>query len=217
MLTIYAIAKRMLSSNKISFIITAAVVLCATTSGSTGIALSNGNYTWLLALMAPFFVVFYDYAKLVHLGTSKRDYFIGSLVSYTLFAVLISFANTVIYLLIDPLNKTQTVINLIELCGWNANGIFIAFFQQTLFLLLVMIFLHVLLFMQPYWYGWLTDILLIAVICIFTPIAPLRRVLVGFFRLIMFNPSALLHSALCLFLSAALALGSLLILKRKAS
>ena len=43
MTAIFAIVKRLLSSNKISFILTAFVVLCATSSGE--VVLSNGNYT----------------------------------------------------------------------------------------------------------------------------------------------------------------------------
>mgnify|MGYP001624922011 CR=1 FL=1 len=39
----FAIVKRLLASNKISFIIMALVVLCATSSGD--VVLSNGNYT----------------------------------------------------------------------------------------------------------------------------------------------------------------------------
>lgn len=76
----FAVVKRLLASNKISFIITALVALCATSSGD--IVLSNGNYTWLLAVLSPFFFVFYDFSKLMHLGTSKKDYFIGCLISY---------------------------------------------------------------------------------------------------------------------------------------
>lgn len=49
----YAVVKRLLASNKISFIITALVVLCATSSGD--VVLSNGNYSWLLAVFTPFF------------------------------------------------------------------------------------------------------------------------------------------------------------------
>ena len=41
MTAILAIIKRLLASNKISFILTAAVVVCATSSGET--VLSNGN------------------------------------------------------------------------------------------------------------------------------------------------------------------------------
>lgn len=215
MTAILAIIKRLFASNKVSFIITAVVVLCATTSGDSKIALSNGNYTWLIAVMTPFFFVFYDYTKLMHLGTSKKDYFLGSLASYGLMALLVSLANTAIHLVIDPLNRTQTVINLMDLCGWTDNGIFAAFIQQGVFLLLTMIFLHVLLFMQPYWYGWLTDGILVAIICIFTPIAPLRRILAGFFKVILFNSNALMHIGICLLLSMALSFIGLTVLKRK--
>lgn len=216
MTEILAVMKRLFASNKVSFIITAVAVLCATTSGDSKIALSNGNYTWLLAVMTPFFFVFYDFTKLIHLGTSKKDYFIGSLASYGLMALVASLANTGIHVLIDPLNPTQTVINMMDLCGWTVNGMFIAFLQQTIFLLLTMIFLHVLLSMQPYWYGWLTDSILAAIICIFTPVAPLRHVLAGFFKVIMFNSNAMLHIGVCLLLCAILSAIGLTVLKRKA-
>ncbi len=213
MTAIFAIIKRLLASNKISFILTAAVVVCATSSGET--VLSNGNYTWLLAVMAPFFFVFYDFSKLMHLGASKKDYFIGCLISYGFLAFCISLVNTVIHLAIDPIYPAQAVINMMDVCRWTENGIFVAAIQQMLFLLLVMIFLHVLLSMQAHWYGWLTDVVLVAIICIFTPIAPLRSVLSGFFRLIMLNGNAILHIGICLLLSAALSLAGLVVLKRK--
>lgn len=209
----FAIVKRLLASNKISFIIMALVVLCATSSGD--VVLSNGNYTWLLAGMTPFFFVFYDYAKLMHLGASKRDYFFGCLISYGVLALGISLINTGIHLLIDPVYPAQAVIDMMDVCKWTENGIFIAGVQQMFFLLLVMIFLHVLLSMQPHWYGWLTDAILVAIISIFTPIAALRGILSGFFQIIMLNGNALLHIGICLLLSAALSFAGLLVLKRK--
>lgn len=209
----FAIVKRLLASNKISFIIMALVVLCATSSGD--VVLSNGNYTWLLAVMTPFFFVFYDYTKLMHLGASKRDYFFGCLISYGILALGISLINTLIHLLIDPVYPAQAVINMMDVCKWTENGIIIAGVQQMFFLLLVMIFLHVLLSMQPHWYGWLTDAILVAIISIFTPIAALRGILSGFFQIIMLNGNALLHIGICLLLSAALSFAGLLVLKRK--
>ena len=213
MTAIFSIVKRLLSSNKISFILTAIVVLCATSSGE--VALSNGNYTWLLAVLTPFFFVFYDFTKLMHLGASKRDCFFGCLISYGFLALCISLVNTVVHVLIDPVYPAQTVINLMDVCRWTENGVFVAGLQQMFFLLLVMIFLHMLLSMQTRWYGWLTDAVLVAVICVFTPIAPLRAVLGGFFQIIMFNGSAVLHIGVCLLLSAAFSLAGLAVLKRK--
>ena len=213
MTAIFAIVKRLLASNKISYIVTALVVLCATSSGET--VLSNGNYTWLLAVFAPFFFVFYDFSKLMHLGASKRDYFAGCLIGYVLLAFCISMLNTLIHLIIDPAYPAQAVINMMDVCGWTENGIVAAGIQQMLFLLLVMLFLHVLLSMQAHWYGWLADAILVAIICVFMPISPLRAVLGEFFSLIMFNPNALLHIGVCLLLSAALSLGGIAVLKRK--
>ncbi len=213
MTAIFAIVKRLLASNKISFIITALVALCATSSGN--VVLSNGNYTWLLAVLTPFFFVFYDFTKLMHLGASKKDYFSGCLISYGFLAFCISLVNTVIHLVIDPVYSAQTVINLMNVCKWTENGIIAAGLQQMFFLLLVMIFLHVLLSMQTHWYGWLTDAVLVAIICVFTPIAPLRAVLAGFYQIIMLNRNAVLHICVCLLLSAALSLGGLVVLKRK--
>ncbi|HIV19540.1 MAG TPA: hypothetical protein IAC82_09600 [Candidatus Merdivicinus intestinigallinarum] len=213
MRAIVSIVKRLLASNKISFILTALVVLCATSSGE--VVLSNGNYTWLLAVLTPFFFVFYDFKKLMHLGASKKDYYAGCLISYGFLAFCVSLVNTLIHLLIDPLYPAKTVINLMDVCKWTENGIVAAGFQQMCFLLLVMVFLHVLLSMQAHWYGWLTDAVLAAIICIFTPIAPLREILSGFFQIIMLNGNAILHIGVCLLLSAALSLVGLVVLKRK--
>ena len=213
MTAIFAIIKRLLASNKISFIITVLVVLCATSSGD--VVLSNGNYTWLLALLTPFFFVFYDFTKLMHLGASKKDFFLGCLISYGFLAFCISLVNTIIHLLIDPIYPAQTVINMMDVCQWTENGIIVAALQQMFFLLLAMVFLHVLLSMQPHWYGWLIDAVFVAIICIFTPIAPLRAVLAGFFQIIMLNSNAVLHIGICLLLSAALSPGGLAVLKRK--
>lgn len=99
MRSVFAIVKRLLASNKVSFVITVIVTLCATSSGD--VVLSNGNYTWLLAVLTPFFFVFYDFTKLMHLGTSKKDYYFGCLISYGLLAFCISLVNTVIHLVID--------------------------------------------------------------------------------------------------------------------
>ncbi len=213
MRAIFAVVKRLLASNKISFILTALVALCATSSGE--VVLSNGNYTWLLATLSPFFFVFYDFTKLMHLGASKKAYYMGCLISYGILALCISLANTAVHLLIDPAYSAQRVINLMDVCRWTENGLLLAALQQMVFLLLVMVFLHVLLSMQAHWYGWLTDAVLAAIICIFTPIAPLRRILAGFFRLIMLNGNAAAHIGICLLLSAALSLGGLAVLKRK--
>ncbi|QOV12036.1 hypothetical protein [Viridibacillus arvi] len=212
---VLTVIKRNFASNLIALIITILVVLLSTTSSDASISISRGNYTYLYMLMMPFFIVYFNFSKLIHLNATKKDYFWGSILTYIIAAASISMVNTFIHLVIDPMNQTQIVINLLELCGWWENGVFVAFFQQFAFLLMVAVFLHVLLSMQSYWYGWLTNAVLVAIICVFVPIQPLRQILVSFFKLIMFNGNALLHISVCLSISMVLALVGLAVLKRR--
>ena len=125
------------------------------------------------------------------------------------------FINTLIHLLIDPVYPAKAVINMIDVCKWTENGIFIAGVQQMFF------------FAARY------DFSSCVVICA----APLvwvadRRnfscnhlyfhtnrsvegILSGFFQIIMFNSNAILHIGICLLLSAALSFADLCVLKRK--
>ena len=213
MSAILSIVKRLFLSNKISFIITFAVVLLAQSSGN--VVLSNGNYLWLLAVLSPFFFVFYDFMKLIHIGASKRDYYVACLIAYASIALFISILNAAVHVVIDPLYNAESVINMMDVCRWTENGIIVASLQQMVFLLLFMVFLHVLLSMQAYWYGWLTDIILVAIISIFTPFKALRAILSSFFRLIMINGNAILHIAVCLVLTFTISALGIMVLKRK--
>ena len=134
MSAINAVVKRILSSNRLSFIITFVVVLCAVSSKDSSVALSNGNYFWLASLFIPFFSVLYAVPRLLHLGAEKRDCYIGSLCSYCVIALVVSLLNTFVCLFIDSINKSQTVINLMNVCRWMENGVIIAFLQQAVFL-----------------------------------------------------------------------------------
>ena len=216
MRAISAVVKRILSSNRLSFIITFVVVLCAVSSKDSSVALSNGNYFWLASLFIPFFSVLYAVPRLLHLGAEKRDCYIGSLCSYCVIALVVSLLNTFVCLFIDPINKSQTVINLMNVCRWMENGVIIAFLQQAVFLLLLMLFIHVMIELQHFWFGWLIDILLVAGLSVSMPIAPLRSMVASFFSIIMVNSNAIIQISSCLILSVLFAFTSLVLIKRKA-
>lgn len=216
MSAINAVVKRILSSNRLSFIITFVVVLCAVSSKDSSVALSNGNYFWLASLFIPFFSVLYAVPRLLHLGAEKRDCYIGSLCSYCVIALVVSLLNTFVCLFIDPINKSQTVINLMNVCRWMENGVIIAFLQQAVFLLLLMLFIHVMIELQHFWLGWLIDILLVAGLSVSMPIAPLRSMVASFFSIIMVNDNAIIQISSCLILSVLFAFISLVLIKRKA-
>ena len=216
MRAISAVVKRILSSNRLSFIITFVVVLCAVSSKDSSVALSNGNYFWLASLFIPFFSVLYAVPRLLHLGAEKRDCYIGSLCSYCVIALVVSLLNTFVCLFIDPINKSQTVINLMNVCRWMENGVIIAFLQQAVFLLLLMLFIHVMIELQHFWFGWLIDILLVAGLSVSMPIAPLRSMVASFFSIIMVNGNTIIQISSCLILSVLFAFTSLVLIKRKA-
>lgn len=216
MSAINAVVKRILSSNRLSFIITFVVVLCAVSSKDSSVALSNGNYFWLASLFIPFFSVLYAVPRLLHLGAEKRDCYIGSLCSYCVIALVVSLLNTFVCLFIDPINKSQTVINLMNVCIWMENGVIIAFLQQAVFLLLLMLFIHVMIELQHFWFGWLIDILLVTGLSVSMPIAPLRSMVASFFSIIMVNSNAIIQISSCLILSVLFAFISLVLIKRKA-
>ena len=69
---------------------------------------------------------------------------------------------------------------------------------------------------QDKWYGWVADILIIAIISVFTPIAPLRAALVRFFNLIIFHSNAFIQIAACLILALVVYSLNKLLLARKA-
>ena len=99
--------------------------------------------------------------------------------------------------------------------GWLNNGVVVAFFRQFAFLFLFASAIHTLAAAQDKWYGWAADILIVAIISVFTPIAPLRASLVWFFNLIIFNSNAFLQIAACLILAIAIYSLNKLILARK--
>ena len=158
----------------------------------------------------------YAVPRLLHLGTEKRDCYIGSLCSYCVIALVVSLLNTFVCLFIDPINKSQTVINLMNVCRWMENGVIIAFLQQAVFLLLLMLFIHVMIELQHFWFGWIIDILLVAGLSVSMPIAPLRSMVASFFSIIMVNGNAIIQISSCLILSVLFAFISLVLIKRKA-
>jgi hypothetical protein len=100
--------------------------------------------------------------------------------------------------------------------GWHNNGVIVAFLRQFAFLFLLATFVHTLTAIQDKLYGWVTDVLIVAIISVFTTIAPLRASLVWFLNLIIFHPNAFLQIAACLILATAIYSLNKLILARKA-
>lgn len=172
----------------------------------------------LICILAPIFIASVNYAKLTNIGVKKKQFFYGCMINYLVFAAAISLLGVLeTYLLDGYLNASgSTVYGLIEVFGWNSN-IFTAFFSQFAFLLLTESIIHTLTFMQTKWYGWVADVVIVAIISVFTPIPVLRQAEVRFFNQIIFAKPAIIQIASCLALSVGFYLTNLFYLKMRDS
>jgi hypothetical protein len=102
-----------------------------------------------------------------------------------------------------------------EVFGFMARGPVIAFLQMFAFLLMLCCVLHTMTLIQGYWYGWVVDLLIVTIISVFTPIAPLRIWLVRFFNLIIFGSNVTVQILSCLVLGAVVYCASIIPIKSK--
>ena len=195
--------------------ITTIILIVANVNISSGI-LDPGNYAYAAAVFAPIFIPATNFKKIMHLNGKKIDFYWGALFNYIIIAAVVSFADILLYVVTkNTFSSYGRVINVVQAFGWFSHGIVAAFFQQLFFILLFEIFVHTLTAMQTFWFGWVTDVLLVAVISVFTPIPVLRSALVWFFNMIIFNPTIMIQIISCIVLSAFIFALYLLVLKKQ--
>ncbi len=172
--------------------------------------ITPSNYLYLLCVLAPILIASGNYGKFMNIGVKKKVYLWGCALNYIVISAFVSLICAAGYFF----SKTAgiSVISLVEIFGWNAN-IFTAFFSSFAFLLLAQMIIHTLTFMQTKWYGWAADLLIAALIGVFIPIPVLRQAWLFFFNLIIFFKPAIVQTAICLILAAAVYATNLFYLK----
>lgn len=174
------------------------------------------NYLYVFAVIGPIIILTRNFKRVMSLNGRKPDFYFGCLLNYIISAAAISFIDIIMFVLAETaFGSTLIINNLVNVFSWWEHGAVIAFFQQFSFLLLLEIFIHTLTSIQTFWYGWVTDIILAAILIVFIPIPVLRSLLIQFFNLIIFNSNALLQIVCCLALSAVFYMLYLPILRRK--
>jgi hypothetical protein len=163
-----------------------------------------GDYLYLLPLFMAIFIPAMHFPRLMSLGAKRMDLFKSSILTLIPAAAAVSLASIVLHKTVDVLllARFEWILSLTDAFGFMQRGPVIAFFQLGAFLLFFCCALHTLTLIQGRWYGWLTDILIVAVISVFTPIAPLRAALGWFFTMIIFHEFAAAQILSCLVLSA---------------
>lgn len=229
---VWAIAKLNLRNIKPAYIITIIVVgamivnyiinISITVSSGWDLSdnynVSSGWMLWLFPLMAAILIPSKNFRRTINLGGKRDNFFWGSLTIYILVSAIVPIAVFLLdfaELFITDRFGWGGVFTASNVFGWGDHGIIAAFFQQFAFLLMFTVFVHTLTAAQDKWYGWAADIIIVAIISVFTPIAPLRAALGWFFRLIIFNPP-LLQIPACLLLTIVIYALNKAIFARKA-
>ena len=165
-----------------------------------------GNYFFLLIILGSIFIPSKHFRRIMNLGGKRANYIKGCAITYTIMAAVVSLVGMFLYYTYEKFVTLSFYgggsLNVLDVFGWMNNGPIVAFFQQFAFLLLLASVIHTLVAAQDKWYGWTADVVIVAIISVFTPIAPLRSVLVSFFRLIIFS-AAPLQIAACIVIAAA--------------
>jgi hypothetical protein len=184
-----------------------------------GGGLALGNYLLILPLLMGIFIPAKNFSRLLNLGCKRLDFFKGCLPAYAIAAFFTTLACFALWLAIDPVllpfSSDPSLYNLFEVFGFAKSGAAAAFLRMFAFLLLTSCVAHTLTLAQGRWYGWIADALIIAVISVFTPIAPLRAALVWFFRMIIFHDLAAVQILSCLILGAAVYCAGLIPIQAK--
>jgi hypothetical protein len=183
------------------------------------VSLSTGWVLWLLPVLAAILISARNFTRIAHLGGKREAFFRGCLLTYVVLAGAASLLGVAVHYAGDipyVAGNLGGLITVPDVFGWGTHGPVVFFLQQFAFLFLSAVFAHTLTAVQGRWYGWALNGALIAMICVFPPIAPLRAALADYFHLILINPNALLQIAACLAIGIALYLLNRPILARKA-
>ncbi|MDT0125879.1 hypothetical protein Q9R46_24710 [Paenibacillus sp. RRE4] len=85
------------------------------------------SFLLLMAIILPILL----FKRILNLGASRGEYYIGSIATYLLFTVIFSLFNIVWYLLeINVFVNYKTYFNIIEILNWDQHGIWGMFIYQ---------------------------------------------------------------------------------------
>lgn len=157
-----------------------------------------------------------SYRKLMNLGATRTDYYLGALSFYGLWAVGLSLFN-VMWLPFEEqvIRSFVGTLNILEVFHWDQFGYFGSFLYLLAASLLLMSLLHFLFSGLRHVLGWVAWVLLIAAIPIGTSIASLRHHVADGFIQLLFNDHLGQGVALNIALACLFLLGGWLFTKKR--
>ncbi|MBA9084320.1 heme/copper-type cytochrome/quinol oxidase subunit 4 [Fontibacillus solani] len=154
---------------------------------------SEGNMLILLLPLMSITLPLSYYKRIVHLGTSRQQYFKGLHAVFAVWAAAVALFNSIwIALQIQVFNNYDNTVDLVDAFHWNDFGFVGSFLYQTAFYLMFMALLSMLISGYSNPVGWLLSALIITAIPIGTAIPSLRIHVASFFKTLLINDSLLL-------------------------
>ncbi|MDR0964517.1 MAG: ABC transporter ATP-binding protein [Clostridium sp.] len=197
---------------------TNASLLAGVTFGEgDAISLGIGDYLYLSPILLAILVPTLHFRKLMHLGGRRIDFYRSCILTYIPMVAVVTLITCVMQVTLYPFLRSGGIqmFYMAEVFGFSARGFVITFMQMFAFFFLVSCVLHTLTLIQGYWYGWVVDVLIVTIISVFTPIAPLRVWLVRFFDLIIFHDHIAVQIVCCLVLGFVIYSASLIPIQTK--
>jgi len=157
---------------------------------SQSASLADGNMLILILLFLAIVLPIGYYKRIVNIGASREQYFVGLQLVFAVWAAAIALFNSLWPMLEANVFRKNTV-DMVEAFHWSDFGLAGSVLYQTVFYLMVMALLSMLISGYNHVVGWLLWALLIAAIPIGTAIPSLRVHVVSFFKALLFNDSLL--------------------------
>lgn len=179
-------------------------VTSAVQDASDNVIIPVGHFLYLGPILLAILLPARHLIRLAHLGGSRLGYFASAWLAFAVPVLLVVLADVVIHRTLDPYVQDNFIggfLDLFDAFGFAAAGPLVAFVQMSSVLLLLCCFLHTLTLLQGSVAGWVADALIIAIIAVFTPIAPLRAAEEWFFHQIIFQDNAVAQITSCLSLA----------------
>lgn len=160
---------------------------------NTNPEVSSGNvFTSFLAFM-PIVLHLYMFKRMMHIGSSRRNYYSGLIVTYILMASTFSIFN-IIWLGLEKnvFVQFKTYFNYIDIFNWGRYGVVGLFIYQFSAYMLIIAFFNMLCSFFRNKIGIALYFLLAAVIAVSMSIGQLRGIVVELLHLLLFSPNLLL-------------------------
>jgi hypothetical protein len=174
--------------------------------------LAIGNYLFLLPLCMAIFIPVKHFTKLMHLGGKRKVFFQSTFFTYLFAVIIIVLANILTRSTVDKAfvssGKLGGTLDLFDVFRFSTHGSIISFVQMSALLLLFCCIVHTFTLIQGKWYGWIIN-----AIIIFMILSPLNILLLWFFKIVIFNNSAIVQTLSCLAFSVAIYSTSILPIK----